>query len=107
MYAALAWSKNLERERIMNFLGASETGTVSAAKQPCAVTSDSAVAPLRRRPGKAVFAALLLGFIGAIGFNVHVFSNAPQRTASYGFSEVLQIYSQGQTLDEHRPARLD
>jgi hypothetical protein len=94
----------------MSFFGVSKTATPSPANPACLeVRGDTAIAPapVRRRPGKAVFAALLLGLIGAIGFNVYVFSNAPQRTASYGFSDVQQIYSQGQALDERRPALMD
>jgi hypothetical protein len=96
----------------MNFFGGSKTATLSPAKLACfEVTGDTAIAPapVRRRPGRAVFGALLLGLIGAIGFNVYVFSHpdAHRNTPSYGFSDIHQIYSQGQTLDEQRPARLD
>jgi hypothetical protein len=93
----------------MHFLTGSETAKspVNPAGVEVAGEAATAAAPLRHRPGKALCGTLLLGLIEAIGLNVHVFSNAPQRTASYGLSEVLQIYSQGRTLDEQRPARLD
>ena len=96
----------------MNSFDGSVTATLLSASPACfEVTDDSATAPapVRRRPGKPVFAALLLDLIGAIGFNVYVFShvNAHWNTPSYGFSDIQQIYSQAQTLDEQRPAPRD
>jgi hypothetical protein len=72
------------------------------------VTSATAMpdAPVRRRR-KAIAGALLLGLMGAIGFNVYVFANAPRNTPSFGLSDVLQVYAQKRTLDEQRPAPLD
>jgi hypothetical protein len=86
----------------MSSFGETKTATLSPAN-----ATATAPTPARRRPGKAVFGALLLGLIGAVGFNVYVFANAPRSTPSFGLADVQQIYSQAQTLDEQRPARLD
>jgi hypothetical protein len=93
----------------MNSFGGAETATLSPANPAHEVTGDAAraPAPARRRPGKAVLAALFLGLIGAIGFNVHVFSSTHRNLPSYGFSDVQKIYSQEKALDEMRPAPLD
>jgi len=91
----------------MSFFGESNTATLSPTKPACLEGSAIPLVPVRRRPGKAIFGALLLGLFGAIGFNVYVFSSAPRRTPSYGFSDVQQIYSQRQSLDEQRRVRLD
>jgi hypothetical protein len=88
----------------MNAFGGSKPATLSPAKP--ANSPAIAPAPVRRRR-KAIVGALLLGLIGAIGLNAYVFANAPRITPSYGFSDVQQIYSEGQTLDKQHPAPLD